>query len=139
MNQLRFLGLFLGLLIFIASCKKESVVRPTVSIGNALNTEGNSGTKTLVFSISLSEPTSLAVTVDYATSGGDAAAGQDYETTNGTATIAAGTKATTIEVTILSDEEAEQDEQFEIIISNATNADISQNKGYGTIQNPQYT
>jgi len=131
MNRLGFLGLFLGLLLFNTSCKDEPVIRPTVSIGLAIDTEGDNSTKTLVFSISLSEATS----VDYTTTDGTAIAGEDYEMINGTATIAAGMTATTIEVTILSDDEAEQDEQFQVIISNPTNADINQNTGYGTIQN----
>ncbi len=135
MNRLGLLGLFLGLLLFSTSCGDEAVITPTVSIGNAVNEEGNSGTNTIVFAISLSEATSVAVSVDYATSGGNATAGQDYETINGTATIAAGARETTIEVTILPDDEEEQDEQFEVTISNAINADIDKNTGFGTIQN----
>lgn len=135
MNRLGFLGLFLGLLIFNTSCKKEPVVRPRISIGSAISAEGNNGTTTIAFIISLSTATSTEVTVDYATSDGTAIAGQDYEMTNGTTTIAAGTTQTTIEVTILSDDEGEEDEDFEVIISNATNADINRNTGVGVIEN----
>ena len=135
MNRLGFLGLFLGLLLFYTSCEKEAVIRPAVSIRDATIAEGNNGTTSLVFTIALSEATSLDVTVDYATSERTATAGQDFEITNGTATIAAGTTEATIEVPIISDDEEELDEAFEVMITNAINADIHQNIGIGTIQN----
>jgi len=138
MKRLGFLGLFLGLLIFNTSCNDEPVIRPTVSIRNATIAEGNNGTTTLVFTIALSEATSLEVAVDYATSERTATAGQDFETANGTATIAAGTTETTIEVSIISDDMEEQEEAFEVIISNAINADINQSTGVGFIQNDDF-
>lgn len=136
MTRLGFLGLFLGLLLFNTSCTDEPLVRPRVSIGSAFNAEGNGGTTTTIaFPISLSEATSIDVMVDYTTSDGTAIAGQDYEMVSGTATIAKGTTETTIEVTILSDDEGEQDEEFEVIISNAINADINRNTAIGVIEN----
>ena len=135
MNRIGILGLFLGLLTLSTACEKEPAVRPRVSIGSAVNAEGNSGTATMAFAISLSEATSVDITVEYATSDGTATAGQDYEATNGTVTIAAGRTEATIDVTILSDEEGEEDEEFEVIISNVTNADINRNTGLGVIQN----
>ena len=135
MTRLGFLGLFLGLLLLNTSCEDEPVVRPRVSIGSAFSEEGNSGTTTIAFTISLSEATSVDVTVDYMTSDGTALAGQDYEMASGTATITKGTTETTIEVSILSDDEGEQDEEFEVIISNAINADINRNTALGVIEN----
>lgn len=135
MNRLRILGLFLGLLTWSTACKKELTVRPRVSIGSAINPEGNSGTATISFVLSLSEATTVDVTVDFATIDGTAMAGQDYESANGTVTIAAGMTETTIDVSILSDTEGEEDEQFEVIISNAANADINRNTGVGVIEN----
>jgi hypothetical protein len=71
---------------------------PGVSIADAAVTEGNSGTTSLTFTVSLTNPSTSDVTVDYATSDGTAHAPGDYTPATGTLTIPAGD--TTGEVTV---------------------------------------
>ncbi len=63
---------------------------PSVSIADASVAEGNSGTKNLAFTVSLSAASTSQVTVAYATSNGTATAGQDYTAKSGTLTFAPG-------------------------------------------------
>jgi len=84
--------------------------------------EGNVGTTTAVFTVSLSTPTAFTVTVDYATGGGGingATAGSDYEAVSGTLTFAPGETLKLINVTIYGDTTDEPDEEFYVTLSNA--------------------
>lgn len=51
---------------------------PTLSIADAAISEGNSGTKPLVFTVRLSYPSTTAVSYTVATANGTASAGSDY-------------------------------------------------------------
>src|SRR5262249_46076125 len=51
---------------------------PALSINNVSVTEGNSGTISAVFTVTLSAVSGQTVTVDYATANGTAASGSDY-------------------------------------------------------------
>src|SRR5262249_46779209 len=55
---------------------------PQLSIAGVSVTEGNSGTTTAVFTVTLSPPATQTVTVHYATSDGTATAGSDYTATS---------------------------------------------------------
>ena len=57
------------------------------SIGSVVILEGNAGTQNAAVTVSLSEPHSNAVTVDYRTANGTATAGSDYNAVSGTADI----------------------------------------------------
>ncbi len=72
-------------------------------------------------------------TVMYAMSDGTATAGQDYTSASGELTIAAGTSSANIDVAILDDDQAEDTETFTVTLSGATNAEISDGTGQGTI------
>ena len=65
-------------------------VLPTISIAGVQVKEGNSGTTDAVFTLTLSAPSSVPVTVAYGTEDGTAKAGSDYLTTNGIVTFAPG-------------------------------------------------
>src|SRR5205823_3793590 len=76
------------------------------------------------------------VTVDFATADGTAtAAGNDYVSSSGTLTFAAGTGSQTISVPVKGDLLVEPNEIFYVNLSNATNATIADNQGIGTILN----
>lgn len=91
---------------------------PTISIANVSNNEGNAGTVTYTFTITLSGVNGIATTVNYATSDGVATiANSDYIATSGTATIAAGSTTTTFTVTGVSDGVYEIDETFNVTLS----------------------
>jgi hypothetical protein len=110
-------------------------VSSSVSINDVSITEGNSGTKTLTFTVTRTGGTA-AFAVDYATADGTATAGQDYVGTSGTLLFGANETAKTISVTINGDTTVEPNETFFVHLSNATNgATISDSEGIGTILN----
>jgi hypothetical protein len=85
--------------------------------------EGNSGTTPLVFTLTLSAPYDVPITVRYATQDGSAtSADADYQATTGTATIAAGATTTTVTINVNGDVKIEGDESFLLTLSNASSA-----------------
>jgi len=89
------------------------VTLPSLSIGDVTLTEGNSGTKTFNFTVSLSGSNTLGASVSYSTANGTATAGSDYVSASNTLTWAAGdTSSRTISVTVNGDTTVEPDETF---------------------------
>ena len=105
---------------------------PTLSIGSATVSEGNSGTVNLTFTVTLSQASASAVTVNYATADGTATAGSDYTATSGTLTFAAGQTSKTITVAVRGDTLVEGAETLRVVLSNATGATIAAGNGTGT-------
>ncbi|WP_216911979.1 Calx-beta domain-containing protein, partial [Synechococcus sp. CCAP 1479/13] len=107
------------------------------SINDVSVTEGNSGTKTAVFSVTLNNAVSGGSSVSYATANGTATAGSDYLATSGTLTFAGTAGETqTISVTINGDTAFEPDETFFLNLSAPTNGvTIADSQGLGTITN----
>jgi hypothetical protein len=94
----------------------------SMTTGDSHIIEGNAGTTTVVFTVTLSTPTAFTVTVDYATGDGginSATAGSDYEAISGTLTFAPGETIKLINVTIYGDTTEEPDEMFDVTLSNA--------------------
>lgn len=106
---------------------------PSVSVGNASESEGDAGESAFVFGVVLSEPAGVPVTLAFATSNGTATAGTDYAATNGTLVINPGDAGTTIVVRIQGDAVVEGDETFTVHLSGASNATIAAGVGTGTI------
>jgi hypothetical protein len=106
---------------------------PRISVGDASATEGNSDTTDMVFSVTLSQPSDIPVTVDFATTDGSATAGTDYQTISGTLTFAPGEVNKTVTVTINGDRLAEPTEDLTLNLSNATNAAINTGQASGDI------
>src|SRR6185503_7854996 len=109
--------------------------QPAISIGDTAVTEGNAGTVTAAFTVSLSNASTQTVTVNYATAGDTATSGTDFVATAGTATITPGLLSTTVNVTINSDTAFETNEFFLVNLTNPTNATISDNQATGIINN----
>ncbi len=103
---------------------------PTISISNQ---SGNEDVGTMSFTVSLSNASGNAITVDYQTSNGTAIAPDDYTSTSGTLTILAGSTSGTINVTIIDDTIDESNETFTVDLSSPVNANISDNQAVGTI------
>jgi glucose/arabinose dehydrogenase len=108
---------------------------PAISINDVSMTEGNEGTTTAAFTVSLSNPSSQTVTVNYATAGNTATSGTDFTAAAGVATITPGLLSQTINVTVVGDTVIEPNETFFVNLTSPSNATISDNQGVGTINN----
>jgi hypothetical protein len=115
------------------------VVMSSLSIDNASAREGDSGSASMIFTVTLSAPSTVPVSVDYATADGTAKAGSDYAAQSGTLLFPAGTTTRTIAVAVFGDKADEADETFTLVLSHASNALIAQASGIGTIQNDDET
>ena len=104
---------------------------PSITIADV--TTVDEGATDATFTVTLSGTSVVDTTVDYATSDGTATAGDDYTTTSGTLTIAAGATFGTFSVPIISDTTDEENETATITLSNATNATISDSTATLTI------
>ena len=91
------------------------------------------------FTVSLSRPSSAAVTVAYETSDWTATAGSDYTAASGTLTFAPGETRKTIAVPVLADDEEEGDEIFTVRLSDARNAALADHEGTGTIRDSEHS
>ena len=113
-------------------------VVPSLSINDVTVTEGNSGTITASFTVSLSAPAGAGgVTFDIATADNTATtANNDYVANALTSqTIAAGSSSYTFNVTVNGDTTAESNETFFVNVTNVTGATVSDGQGLGTITN----
>ena len=106
---------------------------PSLSIADTSVTEGNSGTATAVFTVTLSAASSKTVAVDFATLAGSATAGVDYAITSGSLTFTPGTLSQTITVQVYSDTVDEDDETFSVKLSAPVNATLGNDEGEATI------
>jgi probable HAF family extracellular repeat protein len=106
---------------------------PQLSINGVSMKEGNTGTSNAVFTVNLSAPSTVPVTVQYATADGTATAGSDYLATNGTLTFAPGQTSKTITVQVIGDRLAEPNETFGVNLTSPTNATLAGGPGIGTI------
>ena len=85
------------------------------------------------FTVSLSGPCALPVTVDYATADGSATDAWDYKAQHDKLTFAPGELAKAVTIDVRGDHLDEADETFAVALSNPWNAQISDGKGIGTI------
>src|SRR6185503_19841947 len=99
--------------------------RHDISINDVAVTEGNSGTKTVDFTVSLSAPNATqTVTVNFASADGSANSGSDYQTNSGTVTFVPGDTSETVTITINGDMSLESNETYFVNLSNPANASI---------------
>ncbi|MEQ1543980.1 DUF4347 domain-containing protein, partial [Methyloglobulus sp.] len=85
----------------------------------------NEAAGTLTYTVTLSNPSASAVTVNYTTTDGTAVAGSDYTASTGSLTFAAGETSKTITVAITDDSVYEGPESFSVDLSGPTNATIT--------------
>lgn len=113
---------------------EDNETQPTITLQSTNSIEeGDSGTKSLEFTVTLSGQAEGTVTVNYSTSHGTAD-GSDYvPVTNGTVTFNSLDTSETISITINGDEDSENDETFEINLSSPSNATINSGQAIGTI------
>jgi hypothetical protein len=106
---------------------------PMLRITDVDVVEGHTGTRTAAFTVSLSNASSLPVTVTYQTANGTAAAGSDYQAQSGTLTFAPGEVSKTVTVTVTGDRAAEANETFFVNLSSPVNATLAETQGRATI------
>lgn len=107
---------------------------PVISINDvAFDPEGNAGSGTLTFNVTLNVASDQVITVNYATQDDSATSGLDYTAEAGTVTFAAGDTSEDVTIDILGDVFLEADETFFVNLSNAVNASIADAQGIGTI------
>jgi hypothetical protein len=120
----------------IATSPPITVVgQPSLSINDVSVTEGNTGTASATFSVTMN-PANLSqtVTVNYATADWTATtANNDYVAANGTLTFAPGETSKLITVSINGDTTIEANENFYVNLSGATNALLADPQGVGII------
>ncbi|WP_445628189.1 Calx-beta domain-containing protein [Nostoc sp. DSM 114167] len=111
--------------------------QPTINISDVSVSEGNTGTTSNAnFIISLSNPSSQQITVNYNTTDGTAQVGDsDYNSASGTITFNPGETSKILSVGVVGDNKFETDETFSVNLLGATNAAITDSLGVGTIIN----
>ena len=113
--------------------------QPVVSINDASQPEGNSGTLPMTFTISLSEAGLLPATLSYVTGSGSAKMGSDFFYTSGTVTFLPGETAKTLAITTIGDIAPENDESFHVFLGNPVNVTVGKGEGVGTLLNSDGT
>ena len=108
---------------------------PGLSVADVSVQEGNSGTRLMTFTVTLSAAAAGPVTVAYSTADGTATSGSDYVAASGNLTFAAGEISKTITVKVKGDKVAEGNEAFTVRLGNAAGATIADGSATGTITN----
>lgn len=110
---------------------------PQISIGNRTQAEGNAGSSAFEFPLTLSHPSSQAITVRANTADASATVlNNDYAPlVNELITFAPGETTATLAVNVTGDLFFEEDEQFLVELSVPTNAEILNAQAIGTITN----
>ena len=103
---------------------------PEISIDDVTVDEDNG---TLTFTISLDQPPTSPLSVDFATASGTATSGVDFTATSGTANFAPGVQTQTVTVAITDDNIFEGPHSFDINLTNASGGTIVDGLGIGTI------
>ena len=138
---MKYIFLIFSLLFF--SCKKNDTdcclppveTNPTISIDALSLAEGNTGTTAFNFTIKLNKASSKTVSVKVTTKNGTAAAPKDFTSLDNTITISPGETTAKVTVSVVADEFKEADEDFQLMLSEPTNASIETAIGAAFIMN----
>jgi uncharacterized repeat protein (TIGR01451 family) len=106
---------------------------PLLTIADSRVMEGGSGTRQAVFAVSLSEPSVLPVEVDYRTVAGTAVGGVDYLAQSNRLQFLPGEIVQTILVPVSGDTLNEDEEIFQVLLSNPHNAALAVAEATGRI------
>ena len=123
-NQNSVLLFIFSLLIIASSCDKKSddpIIPPILSINSNSIEEGNDGNTELGFTISMDKTSEETVLVRYASRTATALEGSDFVSKTGNISIPPGDTESEIFIEIIGDNNLEEDELFEVALSNATN------------------
>jgi hypothetical protein len=107
----------------------------SLSIADYSAVEGDSGTTSFTFTVSLSGPSGNPVSVNYATANGSATSSIDYVATSGSLYFAPDQTTKTVTVPVYGDTSYEPDETFYVTLSGASGATLARPQAVGTIRN----
>lgn len=111
----------------------------SLSIEDASVVESNNGTTLLTFTVTLSSPSTEIVSLDWDVEEDTALAGSDFPSAQGgRLTIPPNTTMTTFDVIITGDTEVEENETFNVVLSNAQGALLADDTAVGTIENDDF-
>ena len=113
----------------------ETPVPSEISIGDATVTEGNTGTASADFTVTLSPAPDHTVTVTWATADWTATAGSDYIAGSGSVAFGAGETSKTISVLVNGDTAFESDETFFVNLTRAIGGVVSNAHAVASITN----
>jgi hypothetical protein len=122
-----------GLASLLPVATPADAATPTVSVGGGAVVEGDLTRRYVKLTVSLSEPTTLTVTVPYATVSGTATAGPDYRAKSGTLTFTPGVIVKHTAITVSTDIAVEGDETFSVVLGTPTNATLGNAVATATI------
>jgi uncharacterized repeat protein (TIGR03806 family) len=110
-------------------------VAPTIEvrIADASVAEGNSGTSMRALAVTLSEASDATVTVGYATGGGTATAGSDYQSVTGALSFPPGQTAATLSLPVVGDTADEPDETVVVTLADPLGATLRDEQATVTI------
>lgn len=113
---------------------------PRLSINDVTVTEGTGSNTEAEFTVTLSAPSGLPVSVKCATANNTAVAPADFAATSGQSlAFAPGETTKTFRIAVAGDARDELNERFFINLSAASNATIADNRGVGTISDDDAT
>jgi hypothetical protein len=140
MHKFLFFTGFMPLFLLLANTRTQNKnyisVPPEVSISDTRIIEGDTGRKIVEVMVTLSQPAPALVTVSFSTRNGTATvAGPDYIAAEGSVTFNRNEVVKWISILIIGERVCEEDEKFEIILSNPSGAALGDESGTITIIN----
>lgn len=105
----------------------------TVSVGDASIVEGDAGTSTIDFQVSLSSAATTAISIPFSTVAGSAAATDDFVSVSGNVMFAVGESTQTVSVPVVGDMNLEGTETFFLALSPAGGVSLLDPVGTATI------
>ncbi|TCJ14243.1 glycosyl hydrolase family protein [Flaviaesturariibacter flavus] len=134
---------FSALLLLAVACNKGGssggdtpAQQARISIEDLALAEGNGGSTEFAFRVLLENAPSGNVTVQYGTQDGTARSGEDFTAVSGaTLTFAPGETEKRIRISVTADDIREGDDQFKVVLANASGAVITRSSATGQIIN----
>jgi hypothetical protein len=106
---------------------------PSLAPSECAVLEGDAGTVSCEFPVTMTPASAKTVQVAYFTVNGTAIAGSDYVATSGILTFAPGVASQSVSVAVNGDTSVEPDESFNLVLSSPTNATVAVGNAPGVI------
>lgn len=110
-------------------------VVPAVTVGDVLVDEGDAGSGSATFDLTLDQASAVETRLDFRTEDGSATAGEDYRAASGEVVFAPGETAAEVLVDVFGDLDVEGDETFRLVLENGSGLTIADGVGEATIAN----